>query len=73
MESSYKIEDHFVISFVFPLPTYFMTKIPRFVAALISMLSTPVPALPINFSLVPALMTASVTLVADLTIKQSKS
>lgn len=53
--------------------SHFMTKMPLFDAALISILSTPVPALPISFNLVPALMTSSVTLVADLTIKQSKS
>ena len=48
---------------------YFMTKIPLLVAAAQSILSTPVPARPIIFKLVAALMTSAVTLVAERTIR----
>lgn len=52
---------------------HFMTMIPCAVAAPRSMLSTPVPARPISFSLVPAWITSEVTLVAERTIKPSYS
>lgn len=48
-----------------------MTIIPLLVAASQSMLSTPVPARPIIFSFVAALITSAVTLVADLTTNPS--
>jgi len=50
---------------------YFMTMIPLLVAASTSTLSTPVPARPMIFKLLPALMTSAVTLVADRTTKPS--
>ncbi len=51
------------------LASHFMTMIPLRVAALRSILSTPVPARPISFNPTPAVMTSSVTLVADLTMR----
>lgn len=48
--------------------SYFITITPCFVAALQSMLSTPVPARPINLSFAPALIIRSVTFVADRTM-----
>lgn len=52
---------------------HFMTMMPCAVAAPRSMLSTPVPARPISFSLLPAWITSEVTLVAERTIKPSYS
>ena len=51
--------------------SYFITDIPRWLAAGTSMLSTPVPARPIAFRLVPAAMTSAVTFVPERTIKPS--
>lgn len=50
---------------------YFMTITPLLVAASTSTLSTPVPARPMIFKLLPALMISEVTLVADRTTKPS--
>ena len=49
----------------------FMTMMPLAVAALTSMLSTPMPARPTTFRLVAAAMTFSVTLVAERTARPS--
>jgi len=51
--------------------SYFITMIPLLVAASQSMLSTPVPARPMIFKLVAALITSAVTFVAERTIKPS--
>lgn len=48
-----------------------MTIMPFLVAAGTSTLSTPVPALPIIWRLLAALITSAVTLVADLTTRPS--
>ena len=53
--------------------SHFSTVIPLSAAAVRSMLSTPVPALPTTFSLTPAASTSAVTLVPDLTINPSYS
>ena len=51
--------------------TYFMTITPCLVAASTSTLSTPVPARPIIFRLLAALMMSAVTFVEDLTTSPS--
>ena len=43
----------------------FITIIPFFVADFLSMLSVPIPALPITFKFIPRSIIFSVTLVAD--------
>ena len=52
--------------------TYFITITPFLVAAVISILSTPVPARPTSLRRFPALRTSLVTFVAERTIKASK-
>ena len=51
----------------------FITTIPLLVAAFKSTLSTPTPGLPITLRLIALLMIFSVTVTADLTIKQEYS
>ena len=48
-----------------------MTRMFLAVAAGMSMLSTPAPALPITLSFWPAAITSAVTFVSDLTIRPS--
>lgn len=50
---------------------YLRTRIFFAVAASISMLSTPAPALPITMSFFPASITSAVTFVSDLTMRAS--
>ncbi|MBA7653608.1 hypothetical protein ES703_61464 [subsurface metagenome] len=57
---------------VFP-PGVFITIIPLLVAEVMSILSRPVPALPITLRREAAPITSPVTLVSDLTIKASYS
>ena len=49
----------------------FITQMPRAVAALISMLSTPMPARPITFRFLAAVITSAVALVAERTARPS--
>lgn len=51
--------------------TYLRTKIFFAVAASISILSTPAPALPITLRFFPASITSAVTFVSDLTMRAS--
>mmetsp|Transcript_29420 Transcript_29420/g.65251 ORF Transcript_29420/g.65251 Transcript_29420/m.65251 type:complete len:205 (+) Transcript_29420:2495-3109(+) len=60
------------VEMVFP-PGVFTTRMPLAVACLTSILSTPVPARPINFRFVPASMISLVTLVPDRTTRPSYS